>query len=96
MEKMFYLISDPSQNIPEADNNWIEELKNKEIICSCGNVISSSPIDIYLSEKFRKNFAPLTAVIGANIQMLRKDLIPNIRNKKYRKNVFYRGCIWCK
>ena len=29
MEKMFYLISDPSQNIPEADNNWIEELKNK-------------------------------------------------------------------
>jgi hypothetical protein len=46
MEKMFYLISDPSQNIPEADNNWIEELKNKEIICSCGNVISSSPIDI--------------------------------------------------
>ena len=75
MEKMFYLISDPSQNIPEADNNWIEDLKNKEIICSCGNVISSSPIDIYLSEKFRKNFAPLTAVIGANIQMLRKDLM---------------------
>ena len=46
MEKIFYLISDPSQNIPEADNNWIENLKNKEIICSCGNVISSSPIDI--------------------------------------------------
>ena len=45
MEKIFYLISDPSQNIPETDNNWIEELKNKEIICSCGNVISPSPID---------------------------------------------------
>jgi len=88
MEKMFYLISDPSQNIPEADNNWIEDLKNKEIICSCGNVISPSPIDIYLSEKFRKNFAPLTAVIGANIQMLRKDLIPILEIKNIEKMFF--------
>ncbi|WP_297978192.1 hypothetical protein [uncultured Capnocytophaga sp.] len=88
MEKMFYLISDPSQNIPEADNNWIEELKNKEIICSCGNVISSSPIDIYLSEKFRKNFAPLTAVIVVNIQMLRKDLMSILEINNIEKMFF--------
>ena len=88
MEKMFYLISDPSQNIPEADNNWIEELKNKEIICSCGNVISPSPIDIYLSEKFRKNFAPLTAVIGVNIQMLRKDLMSILEINNIEKMFF--------
>lgn len=88
MEKIFYLISDPSQNIPEADNNWIEELKNKEIICSCGNVIPPSPIDIYLSEKFRKNFAPLTAVIGVNIQILRKDLMSILEINNIEKMFF--------
>ena len=35
MEKVFYQISDPTQNAPEGDDSWIEQLKQEKIICDC-------------------------------------------------------------
>ena len=32
MEKVFYQISDPTQNVPEGDDNWIEQLKQERIV----------------------------------------------------------------
>ena len=48
MEKIFYQISDPTQNVPEGDDNWIEQLKQEKIVCECGSIIKHTAIDVFL------------------------------------------------
>ena len=57
MEKIFYQISDPTQNVPEGDDNWIEQLKQEKIVCECGSIIKHKAIDVFLNEKIKKSFA---------------------------------------
>ena len=54
MEKVFYQISDPTQNVPEGDDNWIEQLKQEKIVCECGSIIKHTAIDVFLSETIKK------------------------------------------
>ncbi len=56
MEKIFYQISDPTQNVPEGDDSWIAQLKQENIMCDCGNVIKHTAIDVFLNEKIKKKF----------------------------------------
>ena len=54
IEKIFYQISDPTQNVPEGDDSWIDQLKQENIMCDCGNIIKHTAIDIFLNEKIKK------------------------------------------
>lgn len=49
MEKVFYQISDPTQNAPEGDDSWIEQLKQEKIMCDCWNIIKHTAIDVFQS-----------------------------------------------
>ena len=49
MEKIFYQISDPTQNVPEGDDSWIDQLKQENIMCDCGNIIKNKAIDVFLN-----------------------------------------------
>ena len=51
MEKIFYQISDPTQNVPEGDDSWIDQLKQENIMCDCGNIIKHTAIDVFLNKK---------------------------------------------
>ena len=42
MKKSFYLINDPTQNVPEGDKIWVEQLKQKKIMCGrCWGIIEN-------------------------------------------------------
>lgn len=56
MEKVFYQISDPTQNAPEGDDSWIEQLKQEKIMCDCWNIIKHTAIDVFLNEENKKEF----------------------------------------
>jgi len=76
MNNIFYLLSDPTQNVPEGDKSWISSLKENETVCSeCGNFLKRHIIDIFLNEKIRKNDAPITYARGTNIGMIRFDIV---------------------
>ena len=56
MKKSFYLINDPTQNVPEGDKIWVEQLKQKKIMCGrCWGIIEPAAVDIFLNEKIKKN-----------------------------------------
>ena len=93
MEKVFYQISDPTQNVPEGDDNWIEQLKQEKIVCECGSIIKHTAIDVFLNEKIKKSFAPITYARGTFIGMLRKDIVvllglQNVENVYFVRMVY--------
>lgn len=52
---MFYQLSDPTQNVPEGYEGWIEQLKQEKIICDCWNIIKHKPIEVFLNEIIKKS-----------------------------------------
>lgn len=62
-KKVFYQLSDPTQNVPEGDDGWIEQLKQEKTICDCWNIIKHKSIDVFLNETIKKSFAPISYVI---------------------------------
>ena len=93
MKKVFYQISDPTQDVPEGDDSWVERLKQEKVICDCGNVIKHTAIDVYLNEKIKKSFAPITYARGTFIGMLREDLV-SLLGLQNIKNVFSVGKVY--
>lgn len=88
MEKVFYQISDPTQNVPEGDDSWIDQLKQENIMCDCGNIIKHTAIDVFLNEKIKKSFAPITYARGTFIGMLHKDIV-SLLGFQNIKNVYF-------
>ena len=88
MEKIFYQISDPTQNVPEGDDSWIAQLKQENIMCDCGNIIKHTAIDVFLNEKIKKSFAPITYARGTFIGMLHKDIV-SLLGIQNIENVFF-------
>lgn len=93
MEKVFYQISDPTQNVPEGDDNWIEQLKQERIVCECGNIIKHTAIDVFLSETIKKSFAPITYARGTFIGMLREDIVALLGLQNI-ENVYFVGKVY--
>ena len=93
MKKIFYHLSDPTQNVPEGDDNWIEQLKQNKIMCDCWSIIKPSVIDVYLNSKIKKGFAPITAARGTKIGMLRKDII-NLIGISNLEKIYFIGKVY--
>lgn len=93
MEKVFYQISDPTQNAPEGDNSWIEKLKQEKIICDCWNNIKHKSIDVFLNSKIKKSFAPITYAKGTFIGMLHKDIV-SLLGLQNIENVYFIGKVY--
>lgn len=93
MEKVFYQISDPTQNVPEGDDNWIEQLKQEKIVCECWSIIKHTAIDVFLNEKIKKSFAPITYARGTFIGMLRKDIVVLLGLQNV-ENVYFVGKVY--
>ncbi|WP_221620745.1 hypothetical protein, partial [Tannerella forsythia] len=90
---MFYQLSDPTQNVPEGYEGWIEQLKQEKIICDCWNIIKHKPIDVFLNEIIKKSFAPISYVRGTFIGMLRKDIV-SLFGLQNIENVYYAGKVY--
>lgn len=93
MEKVFYQISDPTQNAPEGDDSWIEQLKQEKIMCDCWNIIKHTAIDVFLNEKIKKSFAPITYARGTFIGMLHKDIV-SLLGLQNIENVYFVGKVY--
>ena len=93
MEKIFYQISDPTQNVPEGDDSWIDQLKQENIMCDCGNIIKHTAIDVFLNEKIKKSFAPITYSRGTFIGMLHKDIV-SLLGIQNIENVYFVGKVY--
>lgn len=93
MEKVFYQISDLTQNVPEGDDSWIDQLKQENIMCDCGNIIKHTAIDVFLNEKIKKSFAPITYARGTFIGMLHKDIV-SLLGFQNIKNVYFVGKVY--
>ena len=93
INSVLYILSDTTQHVPEGDDAWILDLKNQGIICDCWNFLKRQPIDIYLSEKIKKSFAPITYARGTKIGMIRNDVVSLI-GYQLLENVYYIGSVF--
>ena len=93
MEKVFYQISDSTQNAPEGDDSWIEQLKQEKIMCDCWNIIKHTAIDVFLNEKIKKSFAPIPYARGTFIGMLHKDIV-SLLGLQNIENVYFVGKVY--
>lgn len=93
MKKVFYQISDPTQNAPEGDDSWIGQLKQEKIICDCWNIIKHTAIDVFLNEEIKNSFAPITYARGTFIGMLHKDIV-SLLGFQNIKNVYFVGKVY--
>ncbi len=93
MKKVYYQISDPSQNIPEGCQNWIKQLKHNKTMCDCLTIIKPIEVDVYLNSKIKKGFAPITFARGTGIWILRKDLVLVLGLDNIEK-VYYIGKVY--
>ena len=91
--KLFYELVDSTQNVPEASDEWITELKAKGIMCECWRIIQPQPLDVYLGEKIKKSFAPITYATGTAVRMIRTDIIEMIGQNLFEE-VFYLGHVF--
>lgn len=95
MKNIIYQIGDSSQNVPEGDDNWISGLLQTRTMCICKNLLIRKPIDIYLNEKIKKSFAPITYARGTSILMMRKDVV-DIIGSNFIIDTFYIGKVYDK
>ena len=93
MQNFLYQLSDPTQNVPEADFKWIASLKEQDIMCDCLNIKRRSAIDVYLNEKIKKSFAPITFADGTRVGMVKKDIISIIGLSLFEK-VYFIGKVY--
>ncbi|UTC64319.1 hypothetical protein E4O00_10915 [Treponema sp. OMZ 788] len=92
-KKLFYQLSDHTQNVPEGDDGWIEQLKQEKTICDCWNIIKHKSIDVFLNETIKKSFAPISYVRGTFIGILREDIVLLLGLQNI-ENVYYAGKVY--
>lgn len=93
IKKVFYQLSDPTQNVPEGDDAWLEKIKKEEIICDCWSIIKPKVIDVFLNDTIKKGFAPISYVRGTFIGMLHKDIV-SLLGLQNIENIYYVGKIY--
>ena len=62
-------------------------------MCDCGNIIKHTAIDVFLNEKIKKSFAPITYARGTFIGMLHKDIV-SLLGIQNIENVYFVGKVY--